>query len=34
MAAKNELANTMSTPPPTTESFTPYGGKEKDFAPL
>lgn len=33
MAAKNELANTM--PPPTvTESFTPYGGKEKDFAPL
>ena len=33
MAAKNELANTMP-PPPVTESFTPYGGKEKDFAPL
>ena len=37
MAAKNELANTMastSVAPPTTESFTPYGGKENDFAPL
>ena len=33
MAAKNEIANTM--PPPTvSEPFTPYGGKEKDFAPL
>lgn len=37
MAAKNEIANTMastSVTPPTTESFTPYGGKDKDFAPL
>ena len=35
MAAKNEMANAMSSPPPSsTESFTPYGGKEKDFAPL
>ena len=33
MAAKNEMANTLP-PPPVTESFTPYGGKEKDFAPL
>jgi len=33
MAAKNEMANTMP-PPPVSESFTPYGGKEKDFAPL
>ena len=34
MAAKNELANSMPPTPPVTESFTPYGGKEKDFAPL
>jgi len=35
MAAMNEMANTMSTPPTTTESFTPYGGKKtQDFAPL
>lgn len=35
MAAKNAMANVTSSPlPPTTESFTPYGGKEKDFAPL
>ena len=34
MAAKNEMANAMSSPPSTTEPFTPYGGKEKDFAPL
>ncbi len=34
MAANNEIANAMSVTPPTTESFTPYGGKEKDFAPL
>ena len=35
MAAMNEMAN--AAPPATkttTESFTPYGGKEKDFAPL
>ena len=31
MAANNEMANSMP-PPPATESFTPYGGKEKDFA--
>jgi hypothetical protein len=35
MAAKNEMANATSTPPSTTESFTPYGGKAKqEFAPL
>ena len=34
MAAKNELANSMPPTPPVTESFTPYGGKDKDFAPL
>jgi hypothetical protein len=33
MAALNEMANS-SAPPTTTESFTPYGGKAKDFAPL
>jgi hypothetical protein len=34
MAAKNELANTMP-PPPVTESFTPYSGKDtQEFAPL
>jgi hypothetical protein len=34
MAAKNELAN-LVTPPPTTESFTPYTGKPRqEFAPL
>ncbi len=35
MAAMNEMAN--AAPPATmttTESFTPYGGKEKEFAPL
>ncbi len=35
MAAKNEMANAVSSPPSTTESFTPYGGKAKqEFAPL
>lgn len=38
MAAQNELTNAMSStsvPPPTVESFTPYGGKStQDFAPL
>jgi hypothetical protein len=35
MAAKNEIANSMPPTPPVTESFTPYGGKDKqEFAPL
>jgi hypothetical protein len=35
IAAMNEMANsTAGASTTTTESFTPYGGKEKDFAPL
>jgi len=34
MAAINEMANNAPPSTPPKESFTPYGGKEKDFAPL
>jgi hypothetical protein len=35
MAAQNAMANTMPPiVPPVTESFSAYGGKTKDFAPL
>lgn len=36
MAAKNEMANAVASTsmPPAKETFTPYGGKDKDFAPI